>query len=97
MLEIKAEVDKDTILNKIEEVAKLAVKINAAQLEIFYSGHAEKGTGNWFTTNLNQDKVTIANQAFISLEEVIDKVTTEGNFHKSLKITTDTCYSGHWC
>ena len=30
MLEIKAEVDKDTILNKIEEVAKLAVKINAA-------------------------------------------------------------------
>lgn len=39
----------------------------------------------------------MADQKFITLKEVLDMVTIEGDFHKSLVITSDACYSGHWC
>ena len=59
---------KSKLLSIITETCEYAVKVGSYEISIFYTGSAQKGTGNWATYDKKQ----------INLEEVAQSIAKSG-------------------
>ena len=75
----------DDLRSLIYKAALLAKTNKSNILEIYYTGHGEKGKGNWCTFD---------EQKF-SLIHVLEAIKESG-FRNRVMIVTDCCYSGNW-
>lgn len=92
---MEAKVNKYDVLKQINEAAQQAVEYQSVELRIYYTGHGHKDTGDWATV---RPMITVPedDEDSVSLLEVINEVK-KTQFDQVLRITTDCCYSGHWC
>ena len=93
---------KETVEKEIKNLLKVS-KENDAFPVIYYTGHGERGTGNWmFMTDDHSLEKHATNNLFknISLKDIKEIINlndeAEQNKLRCLTIFTDCCFSGHW-
>ena len=64
-------------------------------MEIYYTGHGERGTGDWLAA-MPDICMHGRKDYLVSLDEVLDNIIESG-FKQRVRITSDCCYSGNWC
>ena len=72
---------RSTALDHIKRLFEICRR-NRAKPMLYYTGHGEKGTGNWCFED-----------GKISIETILD-ILPKGTYYPM--IFSDTCYSGHW-
>jgi len=92
----KKEGSKIPLMELIGKIAEEAEVDGSNHIEIYYTGHGQKDSGNWVMEMPDELYQEGAIDYTCSLNDVVQQLNTKG-YTKKLNITTDCCYSGQWC